>query len=158
MINLAGESKREGLEVALRTQLVPWLYAGASYTYLDASEPNGRPEVRRPRHAGRADLTYLFDAGRGTFNVAAIYNGRMQDDAFNAGFNRFRVTLDDYWLITAAASYKLQKGVEVFGRVENILNDHYEETYGYNTPGMAAFAGLKFTMGGPDGFGARGKP
>jgi vitamin B12 transporter len=158
LINLAGESKREGLEVALRTQLVPWLYAGASYTFLDASEPNGAPEVRRPRHAGRADLTYLFDKGRGTFNVAAIYNGRMQDDAFNAGFNRFRVTLDDYWLVTAAASYKLQKGVEVFGRVENVLNDHYEEVYGYNTPGLAAFAGLKFTMGGPDGFGARGKP
>jgi vitamin B12 transporter len=154
LVNLTGESKREGLEVALRTQLVPWLYAGASYTFLDASEPNGRPEVRRPRHAGRADLTYLFDKGRGTFNVAAIYNGRMQDDAFDAGFNRFRVTLDDYWLVTAAASYKLQKGVEVFGRVENILNDHYEETYGYNTPGMAAFAGLKFTMGGPEGFGA----
>ncbi len=64
-----------------------------------------------------------------------------------------RVALDDYWLINASASYKLQKGVEVFGRVENILNDHYEETYGYNTPGMAAFAGLKFTMGGPEGFG-----
>ena len=37
------------------------------------------------------------------------------------------MTLDDYWLVNAAASYKLQKGVEVFGRVENILNDHYEE-------------------------------
>ena len=158
LTNLAGESKRDGLEVALRTQLVPWLYAGASYTFLDASEPNGAVEVRRPRHAGRADLTYLFDGGRGTFNVAAIYNGRMQDDAFDAGFNRFRVTLADYWLVTAAASYKLQKGVEVFGRVENVLNDHYQEIYGYNTPGLAAFAGLKFTMGGPEGFGAPGKP
>jgi vitamin B12 transporter len=158
LTNLAGESKRQGLEIALRTQLVPWLYAGASYTFLEASESNGAPEVRRPRHAGRADLTYLFDAGRGTFNVAAIYNGRMQDDAFDAGFNRFRVTLDDYWLVTAAVSYKLQKGVEVFGRVENVLNDHYQEIYGYNTPGLAAFAGLRFTMGGPEGFDAPGKP
>jgi vitamin B12 transporter len=158
LTNLPGESKRQGLEVALRTQLVPWLYAGGSYTFLDATESNGAPEVRRPRHAGRADLTYLFDAGRGTFNVAAIYNGRMQDDAFDAGFNRFRVTLDDYWLVTAAVSYKLQKGVEAFGRVENVLNDHYQEIYGYNTPGLTAFAGLRFTLGGPDGIGGTGKP
>jgi vitamin B12 transporter len=113
------------------------------------------PEVRRPRHAGRADLTYAFADGRGSVNLAAIYNGRMQD---NAGFvapdftfTSSRVTLDDYWLVNLAASYKLQKGVELFGRVENALDAQYQEVFGFNTPGITAFAGLRFTFGGPDG-------
>ncbi|HEY1244156.1 MAG TPA: TonB-dependent receptor [Hyphomicrobiaceae bacterium] len=162
--NLNGESERSGIEVALRAQLTPSLRFGASYTYLDAVgadlnlDPTGTiafPEVRRPRHAGRADLTYVFADGRGSVNLAAIYNGRMQD---NAGFvapdftfTTSRVTLDDYWLVNLAASYRLQKGVELFGRVENALDAQYQEVFGFNTPGITTFAGVRFTFGGPDG-------
>jgi vitamin B12 transporter len=155
LINLDGESERSGIEIALRTQLTTALRFGASYTYLDATEATGLPELRRPRHAGRADLTYVFADGRGSVNLAAIYNGRMQD---NAGFvapdftfTTSRVTLDDYWLVDLAASYKLQKGVELFGRVENALDAQYQEVFGFNTPGIAAFAGVRFTFGGPEG-------
>jgi vitamin B12 transporter len=152
LTNLAGESERRGVELALRAQVMPSLLLGASYTYLDASEPDGRPEVRRPRHAGRGDLTYRFAEGRGTVNLAAIYNGTMKDDAFDLFFNRALVTLDDYWLVNAAVSYKLEKGVEVFTRVENALNSQYQEVFGFNTPGITAFAGVRFTFGGPDGY------
>ena len=71
-----------------------------------------------------------------------------------AGFNTARVTLDGYWLINATASYKLQPGVEVFGRVQNILDQQYQEVFGYNaTAGTTAFAGVKLTFGGPEGLG-----
>jgi vitamin B12 transporter len=154
--NLKGESERSGIEFALRAQLTTWLRLGASYTYLDATEATGLPEVRRPRHAGRADLTYVFADGRGSVNLGAIYNGRMQDTVGFASqdfpfFSTSRVTLDDYWLVNLATSYKLQKGVELFGRVENALDAQYQEVFGFNTPGIAAFAGLRFTFGGPDG-------
>ena len=164
LANLGSESERSGIEVALRAELTPSLRFGASYTYLNATgadlnlDPTGTilfPEVRRPRHAGRADLTYVFAEGRGSVNLAAIYNGRMQD---NAGFvapdftfTTSRVTLDDYWLVDVAASYKLQRGVELFGRVENALDAQYQEVFGFNTPGITAFAGVRFTFGGPDG-------
>ncbi len=164
LANLAGESERSGIEVALRAQLTASLLFGASYTYLDATgadlnlDPTGTvlfPEVRRPRHAGRADLTYLFADGRGSVNLAAIYNGRMQDNAFflapDFTFTTSRVALDDYWLVNLAASYKLQKGVELFGRVENSLDAQYQEAFGFNTPGITAFAGVRFTFGGPEG-------
>jgi vitamin B12 transporter len=88
-------------------------------------------------------------------NLAAIYNGRMQDNVFfvapDFSFSTSRVTLDDYWLVNLAASYKLQKGVELFGRVENALDAQYQEVFGFNTPGTTAFAGVRFTFGGPDG-------
>lgn len=151
LTNLKGESQRRGTEVALRTQLLPVLYFGASYTFLDATEPDGRPEVRRPRNAGRLDTTYKFDGGRGTFNIAAVYNGVMAADNFGAPGGR--VMLGDYWLVSSAISYKLQPGMEVFGRVENLLNQEYQEVSGYNTPGATAFAGIRLTFGGPEGFG-----
>lgn len=73
--------------------------------------------------------------------LAATYNGEMDDDVFGT-----RVTLDDYWLVSAAASYKLNPGVEIYGRVENLFDEDYEEVFGFETAGIAAYAGLKWTF------------
>ncbi len=143
LINLPGESEREGVEVALRTRLTDQIFVGASYTYLDATDPSGNEEIRRPPHSGRADLTWLFDDGRGTFNVAAIYNGDTKD----TNFGSFQtVTLDEYVLVNAGIAYRVEPNVEVFGRVENALNEDYEEISGFNTPGIAAYAGVRVTL------------
>jgi vitamin B12 transporter len=154
-VNLPGDSSRDGVEVSVRYRLTTDLTLGGAYTYLLAEESNGLQEVRRPRHSGRVDANYAFAHGRGNLSVAAIYNGSMRDLAFDAlTFQEFRVPLDDYWLINVAASYKLQPGVEVFGRVENLLDQDYQEVFGFNaTPGIAAFAGVKLTFGGLEGVG-----
>ena len=154
LTNLPGDSTREGVELSGRYLVTSGLTVGAAYTFLLAEESTGFQEVRRPRHSGRFDANYAFWEGRGNVNMAAIYNGSMGDFAFDALFNRTRVVLDDYWLVNVAASYKLQPGVELFGRVENLLDQHYQEVFGYNaTPGIAAFAGIKLTFGGPEGYG-----
>lgn len=148
--NRDGESKREGIEVAARLALVEGLSVGLSYTYLKAREFDGKEEVRRPPHSGRADINYAFDAGRGNFNLAAVYNGRMQDIAFRpATFASERVLLDEYWLVSAAASYKIAPGVELFGRVENLLDQRYEEVFGFNAAGLAAYGGIRVTFEEP---------
>ena len=148
--NRAGTSKRQGVEVAARLQLVDGISVGLAYTYLDAREFTGEEEVRRPPHSGRADLNYVFDHGRGNLNLAAVYNGRMQDLGFSAiTFSSQRLTLDDYWLVTAAASYKVASGVELYGRVENLLDQNYEEVFGFNTSGIAAYGGVRVTFEEP---------
>ena len=145
MINLDGESTRSGVEVAFKSKLLSWLYLGASYTYLDAEEPGGTEEIRRPRHSGKASLTAKFDDGRGTFHIAAIYNGAMKDQNFGT-FPATVVTLDEYVLVNAAVSYKVHPNVELFGRVENLLNEDYQEISGYATPGIAAYAGVRIKL------------
>jgi vitamin B12 transporter len=155
-INLPGESRRDGVEFAARYRLIDDLTLGAAYTFLIAEESDGLQDVRRPRHSGRLDANYVFANGRGNANVAAIYNGSIRDFAFFPfpPGGSTRIALDDYWLINVAASYKLQPGVEVFGRVENLLDQDYQEVFGFNaTPGIAAFAGVKLTFGGPEGVG-----
>jgi vitamin B12 transporter len=153
--NLPGESTREGVEVSARFKLAGNVTLGGAYTYTDARDPNGDRELRRPPHSARADLAYAFADGRGTATLGAIYNGRIEDRAFEMPFffPSHRVELSDYWLVNATASYKLQQGVEVFGRVENLLDQQYQEVFGFEASPIAAYAGVKLTFGGPDGIG-----
>lgn len=146
--NHTGKSTREGVEVAGRYLVLPGLTFGAAYTFLHAENDNGTAEVRRPKHAGRFDVNYGFDHNRANVNVAAVYNGQMKDIVFEAGppFGSPLVPLKDYWLLSASASYKLQPGVEIYGKVENALNQSYEEVFGFNTPGTTVYAGVRLTF------------
>ena len=155
--NLPGESTRQGVEIAARTRLASNLTWGAAYTFTEARNAVGEREVRRPPHAARTDLTYGFASGRGSANLAVIYNGSTEDIGFVLPFfsPQLRVGLPPYWLVNAAASYKLEPGVEVFARVENLLDQHYQEAFGFDAAPLAAFAGVKLTFGGPDGVGGR---
>jgi vitamin B12 transporter len=144
--NLRGESLREGVETSAKVRVTNEITLSGAYTHLTATDPKGVDELRRPKHAGRVDASYAFAQGKGRFNIAAIYNGQMADRTSDINFDPVRVKLDDYWLVTAGASYKLQPGLEVYGRVENVLNERYQEVYGYNTPGLAAYAGVRITF------------
>jgi len=156
LINFAGESTREGVEISTRFQLTPAIGIGLAYTYTDARDSDGEREVRRPPHAGRIDVDYQFLQGRGIFHLSALYNGRRDDLGFRVTGPFGAVTpeivgLDDYWLLSAAVTYKVQPGVELFGRVENLLDANYQEIYGFNTAGAAAYGGVRITLGGEDG-------
>ncbi len=149
-INLLGKSERDGVEVAAQARLSPNLVLGLSYTHLDATDADNRQEVRRAPHSGRADVTYTFANGLGRFNVAAVYNGEMDDLAFRLPFfSQERVKLDDYWLVSAAASYRVAPGVELYGRVENLLDQDYQEVFGFETAGVAAYGGIRLTYEEP---------
>jgi vitamin B12 transporter len=150
--NRLGTSTREGVEVALRWQVMPSLSIGGAYTWLDARDDVGLEEIRRPKNTGRVDMSYGFAEGRGNVTLAAIYNGQARDSVLDGlSFSPVRVTLGEYWLVSAAASWKVQPGVEVFGRVENLLDEHYQEAYGFETARIAAYAGVKIIFGGEDG-------
>ena len=148
--NRAGESTREGIEVSARAAVADGLTVGLAYTYLKAREDNGLEEVRRAPHSGRGDVNYTFLEGRANVNLAAIYNGRMQDLGFSAiTFSSQRVALDEYWLVNLGASYKVTPSVELYGRVENLLDEKYQEVYGFQTAGISAYAGVRFSYEEP---------
>ena len=47
-------------------------------------------------------------------------------------------------------------GLRLFGRVENLLDERYQEVFGFEAAPITAFAGIKLTFGGPDGIGGAG--
>lgn len=148
-VNRAGRSHREGIEVAGRVELFKGLSLHAAYTYLDTETFEGLEEFRRPHHAGRGDLRYVGFDDKLLVNVSAIYNGEMIDPVrrVTGPFSSIaeRLTLDDYWVLNAAAAYRVAPGIEMFGRVENFLNEDYQEIFGFEAPPIAAYAGLRFT-------------
>ena len=148
-INLDGESKREGVEVTARGEVLPGLDLSASYTYLRAREPGGDIEVRRPKHIASLQASYRFLENRANVNFGLRYNGAMEDFDFRPVFPAptGRVTLDDYVLANITASYRLTDFVQLFGRVENLFDEDYEDVFGYENPGVAVFGGLRITFG-----------
>ena len=145
-VNDPGVSPRQGVEVDSRFDLGSGLSLGLAYTYTDAKTAKGIQEIRRPKHSGRGDIGYVFDAGRASVNLSAQYVADNRDTNFG---NFSTVTLDPYWLVNVAAAYKVTPGVEVFGRIENVLDQDYQEVYGFETAGVAAYAGVKFTYEEP---------
>ncbi|MBI1180470.1 MAG: TonB-dependent receptor [Alphaproteobacteria bacterium] len=145
--NLSGKSHRKGLELTLSADLGDGLTLGGSYTYTRARQPDGQPEVRRPNHTGNLNLNYAFAAGRGNLNLDVSYNGKQLDNEFVDATPQTVVTLGDYVLVTLAASYKITDRVEIYGRIENMLDQKYEEVFSYRSPGIGAFGGVRVTLG-----------
>ncbi len=54
------------------------------------------------------------------------------------------VTLGSYSLIDLLAQWDVARGVQVFGRIENLLDVTYQTASGYNQPSLGAFIGLRW--------------
>ncbi|MGI9385841.1 MAG: TonB-dependent receptor plug domain-containing protein [Methyloligellaceae bacterium] len=143
VINLEGISKRQGIEVQVSLKPTDRVSMTASYTYTDATEPDGTAEIRRPKNTGALNMRYLFAENRGQINVGLIYNGETRDAAFLGS-----PLLDDYLLVNLSGSYDVSSNVRLFGRIENLLDDDYQEVFGFETAGVAAFGGVKISLGG----------
>ncbi len=142
-INQEGESERQGVEISLRADLTSTLSLTADYTYLDATDPDGRIEVRRPEHTASGNLTWRFLEDRGTFNANVRYNGTQEDSEFIFATPEDRVELDSYVLVNLSASYAIDPGFEIFARAENVLDEDYQEVFGFEAQGFGIYGGLR---------------
>ena len=99
-------------------------------------------EIRRPKTIASANLTWHAPADRGSATLTVRYNGDMTDSDFSA-FPTRTVTLKSFTLVNLAGSWNVTEHIEVFGRIENLADETYQEVYGFNTPGRAAYAGVR---------------
>jgi vitamin B12 transporter len=150
-VNLIGTSPREGVEVSVVFEVIENLTVRGSYTYLSAHEPNGLVEIRRPHHSGSLGLDYAFAGGRGNAFLDATFNGEMEDLEFIFSTPQTRVMLDSYTVVNAGASFWVTDNAQVFGRVENLFDEQYEEVFGFNTKGITGFLGLRINFGNRSG-------
>ncbi len=145
-VNLHGESTITGVELAGSVEPLPGLTVKASYTFMNPEDANGDKLIRRPDNTASLHVDYAFLDGRADVNLGVSYVGERRDDTYDAFYNTVPVTLDAYTLVDIAASYDLTDNAEIFGRVENLLDERYEEVFSYGTPGRAAYAGIRVTF------------
>ena len=141
--NRTTRSKQRGLEVSLSARPVPQLRVEAAYTYLHARE-DGAVEVRRPKHVASLNVTAFSTDQRFSSTLTVRYNGRQEDVAFtDPSFIPVPVSLQEYVLVNLNAEYKLTPTIALFGRVENLTDESYEEVFSYQTQGRAAYGGVR---------------
>jgi vitamin B12 transporter len=142
--NFDGRSRRRGIELSLDAAPAEVWQLGASYTFTDAEQPDGRRALRRARHIASLDNRLSFAGGRANLNVGLVYNGRQDDVEFVFATPQDRVTLSAYTLLRVAGDYRVAPQWRVHGRVENLLDEDYEEWFSYRSRGRNYVLGFSY--------------
>lgn len=136
-------SRQQGIEVAAALRPVDQIRLDLAYSWID-SEENGVREVRRPRHIGSVNASVFSADRRGSATLSVRYNGRQDDLAYtDPSYIPVRVSLQEYVLVNLAAEYRLSDALSLFGRVENLFDEDYEEVFSFATPGRSAVGGIR---------------
>ena len=145
--NMAGESRRSGIELAAQWTLNERFALGGHYTYTDSSA-EGLSEIRRPRHSGGISANYRALNERFSTSLNADYGGT-RNDTFFAPWPAPPeiVTLGNYWLVDLTIQYQASPTISLFAKGSNLLDEDYEQVYGYRTAGRAAFVGTRMSFG-----------
>ncbi len=149
--NMDGESSRKGVEIAASYTVTTGLDLGASYTYTDSTEPdsqgNDAEELRRPRHTGSLHANYSFLDNQANLYLVADYGGS-RNDIFFPPFPAPSeiVELESYWLVDLTASYDISRSINVFIRATNLLDENYEQVFGYQTNGRSGYLGVRVSF------------
>ncbi len=151
--NRAGKSTRSGVELAARWTLSDSLTIGSNYTYTDAAQQDSPGievrELRRPRHAGGLSVNVQTLEQTFAASLNADYGGSRTDIFFAPWPNAPEtVTLRQHWLVSVAVQYRLTTAVTAFARGSNLLDEDYEQVFGYRTTGRAGFIGVRASFGG----------
>lgn len=134
-------AQSEGVEVFLKMQPFDWLDLNLDYTYMNARTAQNTPLVRRPQDSFslRAEVR-PWDGVRFGMGLSQVSN---RYDFSVTAFQPTIVQPSNYTLLRFTAAYEVRKNVELFARVENALNQSYEEPEGFQAPYIQAFFGLK---------------
>ncbi|MEP6602586.1 MAG: TonB-dependent receptor [Spartobacteria bacterium] len=141
-----GAARTQGIETELRATPIVDLVLTASYTYLDAEKTSsadinqlrGARLPRRPRNEVYVSASYLWAKKLRTTLSTKWVNAR---EEINFGGPNFDI--EDYCFVNFAAEYELNKYMSIFGRVDNLTNEHYAEVFGFPALGRAGYGGVK---------------
>ena len=149
-VNNEEVSERQGVELTASVDLDESLAISAAYTYTDSVQPDDaggyEDEVRRARHTANLNLAWqATDLLQLTTNVQ--YSGSQSDEFFPPWPAPSQiVTLNDYTLLNVNANFSATDRLDIYLRLDNLLDDDYEEVFGYQTLGFGASLGLRFSL------------
>lgn len=131
-INMPGITKLSGIETQLsyfpssRSRIT----ANYTYTYLNSNQPGNNPEF--PKHKAYFQLDY---------NVTE--SCQISPELFYIGTRHSYQgeVLKPYSLLNVVFKYEVKPGANIFGRIDNLFDTRYVQTYNYQTPGRSLYVG-----------------
>ncbi len=137
-------AKTSGLELTLSLQPVDGLIISGGYTYTKTENvATGEELLRRPRNKYNVALNYQLSKNA-NMNIGLLHVGERED--YGSEFPWPIITLKPYTVVNLAASYAFTDTLSLTGRIENLLDEEYEEVSGYGTPGIAGYLGARLTF------------
>ena len=134
------EAETWGIESFIAVTPVERVTIRLDHTWLKTRDQQTNADLlRRPEHKVNLDVAYR-PIDEVTFSFDVLYVGK-RDDVDAVTFAR--VKEDPYTVLSVAASWQVREHLRVFGRVENLLDEDYENPNGFGQPGIGFFAGLQ---------------
>lgn len=132
----------QGVELGLTITPVEGFSVQANYTWLDARNRAAgnvnfdRRLIRRPGQTVNVITDYRWAFGLSTGFTLTHVGGSFQNAA-----NTQR--LPGYVLADIRAAYPVFRGVELYGRIENLFDERYETVPQFGQPGRAGYIGVR---------------
>lgn len=134
----SGSSISEGIELIGEYALSEQFRLSANMTFNDTERPNGLQRLRRPEKLVNFGLNYRSSNQK--LRINAFY--RASRDSIDEQFGT-PLPLDDFEVLDISASYKISDQFEIYGRVENALNERYQEVIDFVSPDRASYIGIR---------------
>jgi outer membrane receptor protein involved in Fe transport len=158
-------SRAYGLETSMRLRPLRSLEIIAEYTWLNSAilslagftvtQPPfevGQPLIRRPRSSAGYNVTWTH--GRLMLNSNASIRGAVLDLEPNLGsfaceeIPPLQCLFSNHGYVDANAGFavNLPRGVQIYGRLNNFLNEYYEESFGFPALRLNFVSGVKLEL------------
>ncbi len=134
------DARIDGLELEYQYNQTTWSLL-AALTLQNAVDKSDNSELlRRPREKLSLQLHRTLTK-QGSVGLEWLYVGERLDRTLTGD-----EILDPYHLINLSGVVNMAKNLWMEARVDNLLDEDYEQVYGYNTPGMSVFLGVKYKL------------
>ena len=136
-VNIA-KAEVKGIEVDATLKVTDNINIKAGYTYLDTEDKaTGQSLPLRP--TDKLNLSAEFS----TKDMSVIADYTFVSERYDSWVSR---NLSSYSLVNLSSSYKMTRGLTIFARIDNLLDEDYEEAGGYGTPGLSIFGGIRVSL------------
>ncbi|MEK6584232.1 MAG: hypothetical protein AABY66_05175, partial [Nitrospirota bacterium] len=126
------------IDIRINWRLSSLVSLQGNYTYNDTEDLETHKHLYwRPLNKYAAILQ-LNPYGRFGLDVSMIHAGKRGD------INN--TNLSPYTRIDLLSSLKINKTIGIYARIENLLDEEYEEAAGYNTSGFSTYGGIHMSF------------
>ncbi len=141
--NVSGDNSFKGVELSYAggIESLSLLYR-ANYTYLKAEDKDGNDLPRRAKNSANLLLDY-YGIPKSHIGMEIQYVGKRKKSPYDIDPQK-----DDaaYTVVNLSGDYQLSKSLQLYARVENLLDRTYQDISGYATSPRALYAGFRYQV------------
>ena len=140
LLQNVNNAQTEGVEMSVQIDFTSWLDVNVAYTHqLAFNADTGVVLVRRPEDTVSVRMAVRPMEGMRFGAELNQVSARHDVDAITGA----PVVPSPYTLLRITAGWDVRKGLELYARIENLLNDKYEEPEGFKPPSIQGFVGVR---------------